>query len=101
MHLRLIRSPLLHAILLVFGVILLGGLLDRSYRGIVGYLLSPGAWVAYGILEGNVHELHPFLITLLVQHIVLLDDLQAVARPFKESQTRKTRAGWAALIALQ
>ena len=63
MRYRLIWTSLLCAFLFEFALLELGGFFARTNVGsYLAYLLGPGAWIAYGLLEGNVHELSPFVI---------------------------------------
>jgi hypothetical protein len=64
---KLIWMSLLFAFLFVFAVFVLGGFFDHTdVDTYLGYLLGPGAWFAYGVLDGNVHELSPFIITVMI-----------------------------------
>jgi hypothetical protein len=63
MRWRLIWTSLLCAFLFELGIFVVGGFFEHTDAEIyLDYLLGPGAWIAYGLLEGNVHELSPSVI---------------------------------------
>jgi hypothetical protein len=88
--LRIARTSLVCSFLFVLAVNLLPEIFLHPFVAYAGFLLIPGIWIAYDILEGSVHDLSPFIIMQLV-NILFYWIIFALLLALRRKGTRESR----------
>ena len=89
----LTQRALLCAFLLLLGIQVLGSVVANTPLAYVGYLLTPGIWFAYELVEVDDHDLLPFVMAELANLLlywILFIPLVALWRMFRRGRAART-----------